>query len=167
MQEMTTQEALEFLGTGTRTAKVAWVASDGRPHVAPIWFIVEDGDMLFNTSAEAGKSRAMQRDPRISLVVDVEEPPYAFVKVDGTVEITEDADELLRVATPHRRPLHGRRQGRDVRRPQRCAWRMPGTTSALQHRRLSTASRTGTDARAIGSRVPAQAFRPVGAGLPQ
>ena len=99
MQEMTTEEALEFLATGTRTAKVAWVASDGRPHVAPIWFIVEDGDMLFNTSAEAGKSRAMQRDPRISLVVDIEEPPYAFVKVDGTVEITEDPDELLRVAT--------------------------------------------------------------------
>ena len=99
MREMTTEEALEFLSVGTRTAKVAWVASDGRPHVAPIWFIVEGGDILFATSAEAGKSRAMRRDPRVSLVVDVEEPPYAFVKVDGTVEITEDLGELLRVAT--------------------------------------------------------------------
>ena len=99
MREMTTEEALDFLSTGTRTAKVAWVASDGRPHVAPIWFIVEDGDILFVTSAEAGKSRAMRRDPRISLVVDIEEPPYAFVKVDGTVEITEDPGEVLRVAT--------------------------------------------------------------------
>ena len=99
MREMTTEEALEFLSAGTRTAKVAWVASDGRPHVAPIWFIVEGGDILFATSAEAGKSRAMRRDPRVSLVVDVEEPPYAFVKVDGTVEITEDLDEVLRVAT--------------------------------------------------------------------
>ena len=99
MREMTTEEALEFLSAGTRTAKVAWVASDGRPHVAPIWFIVEDGDILFATSAEAGKSRAMRRDARVSLVVDVEEPPYAFVKVDGTVEITEDHDEALRVAT--------------------------------------------------------------------
>ena len=99
MREMTTEEVLEFLSTGTRTAKVAWVASDGRPHVAPIWFVVEDGDILFVTSAEAGKSRALRRDPRISLVVDVEEPPYAFAKVDGTVEITEDPDELLRVAT--------------------------------------------------------------------
>ena len=99
MHKMTTDEALEFLATGTRTGKVAWVASDGRPHVAPIWFVVEDGDLLFNTGAGAGKSRAMQRDPRISLVADVEEPPYAFVKVDGTVEITEDPDELLRVAT--------------------------------------------------------------------
>ena len=99
MREMTTEEALEFLSVGTRTAKVAWVASDGRPHVAPIWFIVEGGDILFATSAEAGKSRAMRRDARVSLVVDVEEPPYAFVKVDGTVEITEDLDEVLRVAT--------------------------------------------------------------------
>ena len=99
MREMTTDEALEFLATGTRTAKVAWVASDGRPHVAPIWFIVEGSDILFATSAEAGKSRAMRREPRISLVVDVEEPPYALVKVDGTVEITEDLDEVRRVAT--------------------------------------------------------------------
>ena len=99
MREMTTEEALEFLSVGTRTAKVAWVASDGRPHVAPIWFIVEDGDILFATSAEAGKARAMRRDARVSLVVDVEEPPYAFVKVDGTVEFTEDLDEVLRVAT--------------------------------------------------------------------
>ena len=109
MREMTTQEALEFLATGTRTAKIAWVASDGRPHVAPMWFIVEDGNVLFNTSAEVGKSRALRRDPRISLVVDVEEPPYAFVKVDGTVEITEDPDELLRVATV----IGGRYMGAD------------------------------------------------------
>ena len=109
MREMTTEEALEFLAAGTRTGKVAWVASDGRPHVAPIWFIVEGGDLLFNTGAGAGKSRAMMRDGRISLVVDVEEPPYAFVKVDGTVEITEDPDELLRVATL----VGGRYMGKD------------------------------------------------------
>ena len=109
MREMTTDEALEFLAIGTRTAKVAWVASDGRPHVAPIWFIVEGGEILFNTGAGAGKSRALRRDPRISLVVDVEEPPYAFVKVDGTVEITEDPDELLRVATV----IGGRYMGED------------------------------------------------------
>ena len=109
MREMSTEEALEFLATGTRTAKLAWVASDGRPHVAPMWFIVEDGDVLFNTSAEVGKSRALRRDPRISLVVDVEEPPYAFVKVDGTVEISEDLDELLRVATA----VGGRYMGAD------------------------------------------------------
>ena len=109
MREMTTEEALAFLAAGTRTAKVAWVASDGRPHVAPIWFIVEGGEILFNTGAGAGKSRALRRDPRISLVVDVEEPPYAFVKVDGTVELTEDPDELLRVATV----IGGRYMGED------------------------------------------------------
>ena len=134
MREMTTEEALDFLSTGTRTAKVAWVASDGRPHVAPIWFIVEDGDILFATSAEAGKSRAMQRDPRISLVVDIEEPPYAFVKVDGTVEITEDPAELLRVATL----VGGRYMGADQAEvygarngvPGECVVRLPPSSIA-------------------------------------
>lgn len=109
MREMNTEEALEFLASGTRTGKVAWVASDGRPHVAPIWFIVENGEILFNTAAETGKSRAMRRNPCISMVVDVEEPPYAFVKVDGTVEFSEDPDELLRVATV----IGGRYMGAD------------------------------------------------------
>ena len=96
---MSTQEALEFLSEGSRTGKLAWVASDGRPHVAPIWFIVEDGDLLFATGTRSGKALAMAREPRVSLVVDTEEPPYAFVKVDGVVEITEDFDELRRVST--------------------------------------------------------------------
>ena len=99
MREMITEQALDFLSTGTRTGKVAWVAADGHPHAAPIWFIVEDGAILFNTGTAAGKARAMRRDPRVSLLVDMEEPPYAFVKVDGTVDFTEDLDEVRRVAT--------------------------------------------------------------------
>ena len=101
-----------------------------------MWFIVEGGDLLFNTNAGAGKSRAMMRDGRISLVVDVEEPPYAFVKVDGTVEITEDPDELLRVATLIGGRYMGAEAGRGLRRPQRCARRVPGPAQAIQHRRL-------------------------------
>ena len=99
MRPMSTQEALEFLGEGSRTGKLAWVAADGRPHVAPIWFIVEDGDLLFATGTRSGKALAMAREPRVSLVVDTETPPYAFVKVDGIVEITEDHPELRRVST--------------------------------------------------------------------
>jgi hypothetical protein len=32
-----------FLSAGTRTGKLAYTAADGRPLVAPVWFIVEDG----------------------------------------------------------------------------------------------------------------------------
>ena len=99
MRPMSTSEALEFLSEGSRTGKLAWVASDGRPHVAPVWFIVEDGDLLFATGTRSGKALAMAREPRVSLVVDTEAPPYAFVKVDGDVEITQDSEDLRRVST--------------------------------------------------------------------
>ena len=98
MRLMSNSEALEFLGESSRTGKLAWVAADGRPHVAPIWFVVEDGDLLFATGTRSGKALAMAREPRVSLVVDTEAPPYAFVKVDGVVEISADLDEIRRVS---------------------------------------------------------------------
>ena len=37
----------------------------------------------------------MARDPRVSLVVDDDTPPFAFVKLTGSVTVSEDPDELL------------------------------------------------------------------------
>jgi PPOX class probable F420-dependent enzyme len=92
-------EVREFLTFGTRTGKLGWVAADGRPLVAPIWFVVEGDDLLFNTGAETAKGRAMARDPRVVLVVDLDQPPYAFVQVQGVAELTEDLAEVRRIAT--------------------------------------------------------------------
>jgi PPOX class probable F420-dependent enzyme len=92
-------EVVDFLAHGTRTGILAWTAADGRPLAAPIWFVVEDGALVFNTGKDTAKGRALARDPRVSLVVDLQEPPFAFVQVQGLVEISEDPDELLRTAT--------------------------------------------------------------------
>jgi len=99
MREMSIDEAFEFLSTGTRTGKLATVRSNGRPHVAPVWFVVEDGTLVFNTWHTSVKARNLARDPRASLVVDLAEPPYAYVLVEGTVQINDDAAEAQRVAT--------------------------------------------------------------------
>ena len=58
-----------FLLHGTRTGKVAWVAADGAPHVAPIWFVIDGDDIVFNTGSDTGKGRALAREGRASLVV--------------------------------------------------------------------------------------------------
>lgn len=92
-------EALAFLQAGTRTGKLATVRPDGRPHVAPIWFIVEDGDVVFNTWHTSVKADNLAADSRASLVVDLEQPPYAYVMVEGTVEISDDVEEAQRIAT--------------------------------------------------------------------
>jgi PPOX class probable F420-dependent enzyme len=93
------QAVREFLSYRTRTGKLGYVAADGRPLVAPIWFVVEDDALLFNTGADTAKARALRRDPRAVLTVDLEEPPYAFVQVQGTVTITDEPDEVRRIAT--------------------------------------------------------------------
>jgi PPOX class probable F420-dependent enzyme len=87
-----------FLGAGTRTGKLAYTSADGRPLVVPVWFIIEDGTLVFNTGKDTAKGRALARDPRATLCVDLEEPPYGFVQVQGTAELSEEPAELLRTA---------------------------------------------------------------------
>jgi PPOX class probable F420-dependent enzyme len=106
---VTDPEVSAFLGTGTRTGKLAFTGGDGRPLVAPVWFIVEDGTLVFNTGKNTAKGKALARDPRTTLCVDLEEPPFAFVQVQGNAELSEDPDELVRTATA----IAARYMGRD------------------------------------------------------
>ena len=106
---MTEDETRAFLLEGTRTGKLAWVSKDGNPHVAPIWFLLDGEDIIFMTETNGGKGRALARTGRASLVVDLEEPPYAFVKVDGSVTVTEHDPDLLEWATK----IGGRYMGAD------------------------------------------------------
>ncbi len=94
-----TAEIIDFLTVGTRTGKLAYTASDGRPLVAPVWFTIDGGDIVFNTGSTTAKSKSLQRDGRVALTVDLEAPPYAFVQVQGTVEISHDPVEARRIAT--------------------------------------------------------------------
>jgi PPOX class probable F420-dependent enzyme len=103
MASLSEPDVRAFLSHGTRTGKLGWTARDGRPLVAPIWFLLEgegeDNTLVFNTGAETAKGRALARDPRVVLCVDLEEPPFAFVQVQGTVTLSSGPDELRRTAT--------------------------------------------------------------------
>ena len=103
MTSLSDPDVRAFLGQGTRTGKLGYTAGDGRPLVAPIWFLVEgegdDTSIVFNTGAGTAKGRAIARDPRLVLCVDLEEPPFAFVQVQGTAATSQDPEELLRTAT--------------------------------------------------------------------
>ena len=96
---MTPEQVWAFVSHGTRTAKVATVMKDGQPHVMPVWFVLDGEQIVFTTGAETIKGRNLQRDPRIALVVEDDEPPFAFVHVRGRATIAADLDELLRFAT--------------------------------------------------------------------
>lgn len=110
-------EIVEFLSAGTRTGMLGFVARDGRPLVAPVWFVVDDGQLVFTTGGGTAKGRALKRDSRVVICVDAPHPPYSFVQVQGTAAVNGDAEELLDIATrtgarymgSHRAEEYGRR----------------------------------------------------------
>jgi PPOX class probable F420-dependent enzyme len=88
-----------FLSEGTRTGMLGFVAADGRPLVAPVWFVVDDGQLVFNTGRDTSKGRALDRDPRVVICVDDPHPPYSFIQVQGVATVTEDPLDVLDIAT--------------------------------------------------------------------
>jgi PPOX class probable F420-dependent enzyme len=103
MFNMSREQWWAFASHGTRTGKLATVRANGAPHVAPIWFLLNEADgydeIIFNTSASSLKGKALQRDPRFSMCVDDQTAPFSYVVFHGEVELSEDLDESLQWAT--------------------------------------------------------------------
>jgi PPOX class probable F420-dependent enzyme len=92
-------DVIEFLSAGTRTGMLGYVAADGRPLVAPVWFVVDNGDLVLNTGKDTAKGRALARDPRVAICVDDPHPPYSFVQIQGIATLSENPAELLDIAS--------------------------------------------------------------------
>ncbi|MFD9632475.1 PPOX class F420-dependent oxidoreductase [Streptomyces violascens] len=98
-RKMTSDEWRRFLSEGTRTGKLSTVRADGSPHIAPVWFLLDGDDLVFNTGAETVKGRNMARDRRVALCVDDDRAPFGFVVVEGVAELSEELDEVRGWAT--------------------------------------------------------------------
>jgi PPOX class probable F420-dependent enzyme len=95
---MTLDARRAFLTEGTRTAVLATIREDGRPHAVPIAFVLDDDDILFLTNAETVKGRDLLCDPRVTLVVDDEVPPFAFVMIEGTAITSREVGKVEQLA---------------------------------------------------------------------
>lgn len=92
---MSKEEREAFLA-GVHVAVVG-ISSEGRgPLTVPVWYWYEPGgDIWFETQPESRKGKLLHVGKRISLCVQNESPPYAYVSVEGPViEIAEDDHEL-------------------------------------------------------------------------
>ena len=108
--EHLTAEQRAFLLKDTRTGKLATVRKDGRPHVVPIWFVLDGNELVFTTGERTVKAANMRRDPRVTICVDDEIVPYAYIQVEGTASFSDNLDELLKWATL----IGGRYMGADL-----------------------------------------------------
>jgi PPOX class probable F420-dependent enzyme len=77
---------------GRRVAVLGTVGADGTPLLTPIWYLFRDGQLLMRTGKESVKARNIAGDPRVSVCVQDERPPYASVTVygKGSVEPTRE-----------------------------------------------------------------------------
>ena len=110
MKEMSENEIVDFLMEGTRTAKISTVREDGSPHVAPIWFVWHEGKIIFCTSISSVKAKNIRHNPKVSICVDDDSPPYAFVIIQGTAKFSGEQKNLLKWNTI----IGGRYMGKEL-----------------------------------------------------
>lgn len=103
MHEMSREEWWAFASAGTRTGMLGLVRANGAPIVTPVWFVLHEGpdgdELIFTTGTDTLKGKAIRRDPRISLAVDDQRPPFSYVQFTAEARLTNDHDEMLTWAT--------------------------------------------------------------------
>ncbi|MBG92557.1 MAG: pyridoxamine 5'-phosphate oxidase [Chloroflexi bacterium] len=83
-----------------RVLQVASINKDGTPHLAPMWFVLEEDDSLvFTTYGRSQKVKNLERDPRVTLLVECGEmyDELRGVAIDGVAEIVRDPSQTANV----------------------------------------------------------------------
>lgn len=93
---MSDDEIVEFVER-SRTATMATLGADGRPHLVAMWYAVVDGDIWLETKAKSQKAVNLRRDPRLTLMIEDGDTYDTLrgVSFDGQAEIVDDDPDLL------------------------------------------------------------------------
>ncbi len=93
MAEFTDEQ--QHLLDGAYLAVLATVGPDGRPHTAPMWYVRDGNSLLVLTGRRSQKNRNIERDPRVSIVIDDRSRPYRAIMIDCAAESVDlDVDQL-------------------------------------------------------------------------
>src|ERR1700722_1338941 len=86
MKAFSETERQEFLAA-RHVGVLSVAAEDGRPPSSvPIWYgYAPGGNILVNTGSSSRKAKLIERAGAVTLVVQLEEPPYQYVVIEGTV----------------------------------------------------------------------------------
>jgi len=95
---MSDEEIVQFIER-SRTATMATVLPDGRPHLVAMWYAVVDGEIWFETKAKSQKAVNLRRDPTITVMIEDGQSYDTLrgVSIDGKAEIVDDPENILRV----------------------------------------------------------------------
>ncbi|WP_109506192.1 pyridoxamine 5'-phosphate oxidase family protein [Nocardioides speluncae] len=98
--KMTEAEVADFLESLIKV-QAATVNPDGSPHLSTLFYVMRDGKIAFWTYGKSQKIRNLERDPRISCLVEDGTDYFELrgVSISGTAELIRDHDELLDLGT--------------------------------------------------------------------
>src|SRR5258708_37641164 len=88
---MTSSESMELLAAG-RKVQLATNGADGYPHLVTMYYVMIDGQITFWTYRRSQKALNLERDPRISCLVETGEEYFDLrgVLVQGSARRIED-----------------------------------------------------------------------------
>jgi PPOX class probable F420-dependent enzyme len=87
---------VQQLLSGPNYATIATFNPDGAIHSTVIWISAEDGTVAVNSAVGRVWPSNLERDPRVTVVVQEANNPYDFVEIRGTATGTrEGADEHI------------------------------------------------------------------------
>ena len=95
MPDMSKEEIRSFLLKGTFTGKLGTINKNGTSHVFPIWYTLDEDNIIFNTSDNSVKAKNIRHDNRVRLCVDDQAPLYSFVTIDGIAEIISGEPSII------------------------------------------------------------------------
>ncbi len=87
------EEEIEAFLERPLLARFCSLNEDGTIHATPIYYVYQNGEFLFGTQVQAHKIQNIQRDPRVSVLIDTDEPVLQSVLVYGQAEL--DFEDLL------------------------------------------------------------------------
>ena len=98
--------------------------ADGSAVSSPVWFRAMPSTVEVVIAQNDVKLRQLERDPRCSLLVFENQPPFRGVRFEGPAQLLPDRDDRTRRAIATR--YLGREQGRRF-----CLGRAPGVVLSL------------------------------------
>jgi PPOX class probable F420-dependent enzyme len=90
---MTPAEVADFLAR-SRTATVASIGPDGRPHLVAMWYGIIGDAVYIETKAKSQKAVNLRRDPRMAFMVEAGTSYDSLrgVSLEGTAVIIEESE---------------------------------------------------------------------------
>ena len=98
--KMSDREVADFLAEKVKV-QVATAGKDGAPHLTTLFYVVRDGLVAFWTYGRSQKIRNLERDPRITCLVEDGDDYFELrgVSITGKAELVRDPERIFEIGS--------------------------------------------------------------------